>query len=120
MSVPEVCPDGSNECSTIISLKCEPKTCNSVQPTIHKWSVNFKGDRLFHFCKKSYYDLSKDNWQYADKALTKDQSVGPYDQRCRTPCSQDKCFYMIDDQDTGVPGQSGFCDPNPTDIPKGD
>ena len=26
---------------------------------------------------------------------------------------------MTDDQDTGVPGQSGFCDPNPTDIPKG-
>ena len=70
-----------------------------------------------HFIFGKSHIFFLDNWQYADKALTKDQSGGPYDQRCRTPCSQEKCFYMIDDQDNGVPGQSGFCDPS--DIPKG-
>ena len=45
VSTSEVCPDGADECSSVIPLRCEPRTCSSVQPNIDKWSVNYKGKK---------------------------------------------------------------------------
>ena len=43
VSAPEVCPDGADECTSVIQLKCEPRTCSPVQPNIDKLTVNYKG-----------------------------------------------------------------------------
>ena len=73
-----------------------------------------------------------DNWQYASKAVVRDQTGGSYDQRCsfpftfqneeQTSCIEaqtgDWCFYLTDDQNNGVPGQTGICDPS--DVPRGE
>ena len=32
-------------------------------------------------------------------------------------CSEEQCYYLTDDQNNAVPGQTGFCDPS--DDPKG-
>ena len=44
VSAPDVCPDGADECSSVIQLKCEPRTCSPVQPNIDKLTVNYKGE----------------------------------------------------------------------------
>ena len=119
VSVPEVCPDGANECTSVIQLRCEPKTCNPVQPTIDKWSVNRKGGCLV-VLKNFIYSHFLDNWHYANKG--KDKSAEPYDQRCSFPfiikgeehntCSEEQCALLTDDKNNAVLGMKGFCDPS--------